>query len=415
MARRKQPPIHHQHADLVSSTEEAVLNGTAGNKTLLIRQVGRSGGEHRSNGAATAPGATVGGRPKPGKEKQAGLLELIICVGGIYVSFLTWALLQERITTTTYPPNNDRFTFSIFLNTTQSLLAYLVGTLYLRFTAPHLPHMPPRSLLPALLLVSLTSSLASPFGYASLKYIDYLTYILAKSCKLLPVMALHVTVFRTRHPPHKYAVVAAVTAGVAIFTVYHPSSHKGKKSGATAGMNSVWGLFLLAINLLLDGLTNSTQDHIFKTHRSFSGPQMMCIQNLLTTLFTSFYLLLAPTLGATSLGVWLGIDAGNEFGDALRFIGKHPSAGWDVLGFAACGAVGQVFIFYTLSHFSSLVLVTVTVTRKMLTMILSVLWFGHRLSFMQWLGVGLVFGGVGAEAVGQRKEKAEKGNRKKES
>ena len=51
---------------------------------------------------------------------------------------------------------------------------------------------------------------------------------------------------------------------------------------------------------------------------------------------------------------------------------------------------------------------TVTVTRKMLTMILSVLWFGHRLSGMQWVGVGLVFGGVGAEGWIQRREKAAK-------
>jgi UDP-galactose transporter B1 len=53
-------------------------------------------------------------------------------------------------------------------------------------------------------------------------------------------------------------------------------------------------------------------------------------------------------------------------------------------------------------------LVTVTVTRKMLTMIISVVWFGHQLSFMQWLGVGLVFGGVGGEGVIQRQEKAKK-------
>ena len=42
----------------------------------------------------------------------------------------------------------------------------------------------------------------------------------------------------------------------------------------------------------------------------------------------------------------------------------------------------------------------------MLTMLLSVLWFGHRLNGRQWLGVGLVFGGVGAEAAIQRREKA---------
>jgi len=58
--------------------------------------------------------------------------------------------------------------------------------------------------------------------------------------------------------------------------------------------------------------------------------------------------------------------------------------------------------------------VTVTVTRKMLTMMLSVLWFGHRLSGMQWVGVGLVFGGVGAEGVIQRREKAAKDKARRE-
>ena len=49
----------------------------------------------------------------------------------------------------------------------------------------------------------------------------------------------------------------------------------------------------------------------------------------------------------------------------------------------------------------------------MLTMILSVVWFGHRLSGMQWVGVGLVFGGVGAEGWIQRREKAAKEKERK--
>lgn len=69
-------------------------------------------------------------------------------------------------------------------------------------------------------------------------------------------------------------------------------------------------------------------------------------------------------------------------------------------------------IVYTLSTFSSLLLVTITVTRKMLTMILSVVWFGHKLGGKQWAGVGLVFGGIGAEAIIARREKAAKEQKK---
>jgi solute carrier family 35 (UDP-galactose transporter), member B1 len=58
-------------------------------------------------------------------------------------------------------------------------------------------------------------------------------------------------------------------------------------------------------------------------------------------------------------------------------------------------------------------LVTVTVTRKMFTMILSVIAFGHHLTRMQGLGVGLVFGGIGVEAAIARREKLAKEAAKK--
>ena len=328
---------------------------------------------------------------------------------------LSWAVLQERIFTTSYGPstNPSKFDYSIFLNTIQSSFAALSGYMYLltsnRSSATTPAIFPsPRILMP-LILVAITSSLASPFGYASLAHIDYITYILAKSCKLLPVMFLHLTIFRKRYPLYKYLVVFLVTAGVAVFTLDNPSSKK--KSSSSTKENSLWGLTLLAINLLLDGLTNSTQDHIFASFRPYSGPQMMVAQSLLSTLLTTLYLLLSPILAAnTSILSLLNIpnSSSNELASALTFIRTHPAVGKDIFLFSVCGAVGQIFIYYTLSHFSSLLLVTVTVTRKMLTMMLSVLWFGHRLSGMQWVGVGLVFGGVGAEGLIQRREKAAK-------
>ncbi len=155
-------------------------------------------------------------------------------------------------------------------------------------------------------------------------------------------MALHVTVFRRRYPLHKYAVVALVTAGVAVFTLHQPSNKRKKAS--PLGNSSAWGLLLLSINLLFDGLTNSTQDYIFTEYRPFSGPQMMCAQNVMSTALTTAYLLLSPHVGGTSLGASIGIDTTSELQAAISFVQRHPAVGWDVLAFAACGAIGQVFI-----------------------------------------------------------------------
>jgi len=264
---------------------------------------------------------------------------------------LTWAYLQEKLTTTPYGPSGEKWHFPVFLNTIQSVFAATVGCVYLLLSTPRGAALPPvipsHRILGPLALVAVTSSLASPFGYASLAHIDYITFLLAKSCKLLPVMFLHITLFRKRYPLYKYLVVAAVTAGVAVFTLHSGRKHKASSAAKSDDSNVAWGLLLLGINLLFDGLTNSTQDYIFQTFRPYSGPQMMCANNMMSTLVTGLYLLASPYLVSTGLGDWFGMDvagSAGELGAALDFMRRHPSVWKDVLGFAACGAVGQVFI-----------------------------------------------------------------------
>lgn len=228
------------------------------------------------------------------------------------------------------------------MNAVQAFFAAILGyfyTLFTRKSSGDKPIFPSTAILGPLLLVAATSSLSSPFGYASLAYVDYITFILAKSCKLLPVMFLHVTLYRRKYPFYKYAVVLLVTMGVAIFTLHQPSS--GKKKGSQSG-NSVYGLTLLGINLLLDGLTNSTQDDINAKFKPFSGQQMMCALNVMQTTLMTAFLLLAPYIAETPLGAY--IDIPQQLEPALAFMQRHPAVVYDILGFAACGAIGQLFI-----------------------------------------------------------------------
>ena len=348
--------------------------------------------------------------------EAAGLPQLLICVGGIYAAFITWGILQERITTTPYAsPGQEQgeiFRHTIFLNTIQSTLASLVGYAYHVFNTwdklKTPPVFPNKSITGPLFLVGTTAALASPFGYASLKHTGYVTYILAKSCKLVPVMFLRVLLYRTRYPLYKYAVVAMVTAGVALFAVYNPSTQKRAAKNTNLKQEPAWGLLLLGVNLLFDGLTNSTQDYINAAYKPFSGPQMMCAVNSISTLLNISYLFFAPYLTHVLPASVLPPSAAAELYHAIDFCQRHPAILSDVLLFAACGAFGQMFVFYTLNKFSSLLLTTVTVTRKMLTMLFSVILYGHTLTPAQWGGVALVFGGVAAEAGVGRWEKQRK-------
>lgn len=157
-------------------------------------------------------------------------------------------------------------------------------------------------------------------------------------------MFLHVTLYRKRYPLAKYGVVLLVTAGVAVFTLHSSAGSKKKSKGSEAGGgSSAYGLVLLSINLLLDGLTNTTQDAIHARFRPYGGAQMMCALNLLATGLMAGYLVLAPWVAGTGMGRFVGVEGG-ELDGAWGFVKRHPEVGWDVLGFAVLGGVGQVFI-----------------------------------------------------------------------
>lgn len=174
---------------------------------------------------------------------------------------------------------------------------------------------------------------------------------------------------------------------------------------------------LLTRSLIIDGLTNSTQDQIFSLYPGYSGQQMMFIMAFMSlTVLTPAMVLPLPAnpwaLLTSSPFAHLGHNvaafAPPILLQSLQFITSHPTALSPLAAYAALGGLGQIFIFETISHFGSLTLVTITVTRKLFTMLLSVFVFGHQLTPGQWAGVAVVFTAIGIEAGFKRREAAKR-------
>ncbi|KAJ3073670.1 UDP-galactose transporter [Podochytrium sp. JEL0797] len=315
-------------------------------------------------------------------------IEQAICVVGIYICFLTWGILQERVTTKQYADaetgEKRKFKYFIFLNVIQSVIASIVALVYLkaRGMTVELPSVPLRN---KFVQLSLISVCAAPFGYASLKYIDYPTMILGKTGKLVPVMLMNILLYRKSFPWQKYLVVFLITAGMSGFMLMNPTKKLDKNADVSLS-TKLYGIALLGINLLLDGVTNSTQDEIFRTFR-ISGFQMMFFMNLFSSGIMGCYLAASNTFGLN-----------NELTSAMTFCTMHPQVLIDVVLFGLCGAFGQCFIFHTIERFGALFLVTVTVTRKMGSILISVFLYDHALVFGQWCAVFLVFAGIGVES-----------------
>lgn len=312
-------------------------------------------------------------------------IQLLLCVLAIYTSFISWSYFQEKLVSTDYG-TNAFFHAPLVINITQSLLCIVTGTIYLYtktkndLNIPFIPKFTKRSIL-LLYAISISQSISAPLSYQSLDHVDYVLYLLAKSCKLIPVMFVHYILFGTRYPLQKYAVAIIITLGVGIFTIDGMKS--GVKSPGEDG-NIVLGIAMLCGSLLLDGFMNSAQDVLFKSTASMTGAHLMVLLNLFTMINLTVYSILFT----------------NQIRNIFEFVVVNGSEClYDLFKFSLCGALGQIFIFITLEKFSSVVLVTVTVTRKMLSMAVSVLLFGHVLTIKQWFGLILVFLGVIMESV----------------
>ncbi|KAI5122466.1 hypothetical protein M0805_008777 [Coniferiporia weirii] len=389
------------------------------------------------------------------------LLRLTICVAGVYSMFLLWAIAQERLSVPFSNVNGtktEKFRSALTMSTCQSIFSVISSFIYIllrrkpgeslyaalgleptrvksKAVAPykssqngsangtaktngyknghadavaHPPELGTAALRRALLLryfqCALLITAAAPFGFAALAHISYPAMVLGKSCKLVPVLLMNVFLYRRRFARHKYVVVALVTAGITMFmglgAKKGSSSHANGGSSQDAKGSSIIGITYLLINLAIDGATNSTQDEIFDRY-AVTGQQMMLWINVMSTL-VNLALGLLPLPYIPVLHPSEGWSS--ELANVLAFVKEYPGIVSPLLQFALTGALGQLFIFETLQHFGSLTLVTITLTRKLFTMILSVVVYNHKLTRGQWMGAGVVFAGISVEAWVKRKD-----------
>lgn len=329
---------------------------------------------------------------------------LLLCALGIYASFLIWALVQEPLTYYPWPETGEKFKAPNVIAVAQSAIAIVVGYAYLHLKKHEYT---PLQLLwdykKEMALISLTQSSSAPLAQYSLQYVDYLTYMLAKSCKIIPVLVVHMVLYRTPIPHQKKLVAILVTTGVIIFTV---GGHKGNDSSSFENSNtqSTLGHILLVSSLLMDGLTNATQDKMMKSNKSYlakhkksqriiTGSHMMFSLNLFILLWNALYMIVYDR---------------DQLNKAIFMLKSESQLPLYLAIYALCGAIGQCFIFYTLEHFGSLALVMITVTRKMMSMLLSIVVFGKTVGIVQWFGIVTVFSGIFWEAMTKRRQIKEK-------
>lgn len=302
--------------------------------------------------------------------------KLLIYAVGIFVCYFYFAVIQERITRGKYGTgdNEEFFTYTLSLVLSTCVVNYVFAKLLLA-TVQKQGEDNTRTVYYA--SSALTYLLGMVSSNMALQWINYPTQVVGKSCKPIPVMILGVILGRKIYPLRKYMFVLLIVVGVALF-IY--KDHKGS-TGKVGEEESWMGELLLVLSLLMDGLTGAVQERMRAEHQSKSG-HMMLNMNLWSCLFLSIAVLLT-----------------GEIWDFMQFVSRHPDIIWQLATFSLAGALGQFFIFLTVSEFGPLPCSIITTTRKFFTVLGSVLLFGNTLLTRQWLGTILVFSGLFLDSI----------------
>ncbi|XP_057871838.1 UDP-galactose/UDP-glucose transporter 3 isoform X2 [Cryptomeria japonica] len=301
------------------------------------------------------------------------VLWLLLCVGGIFSAYIYQGFLQETLSTKRFGPDGKRFEHLAFLNFAQNIVCLIWSYIMIILwstknsgTAPLLKYWSP----------CISNTIGPALGLQALKYISYPAQVLAKSSKMIPVMLVGALFYGIKYTIPEYFCTFLVASGVSLFALSKTSS---KVVNKLAHPNSPLGYGLCLVNLFLDGYTNSTQDDIKKRYPKTSGWDIMLGMNFWGSIYSFVYMFVLPGGGGL---------------EAIQFCQQHPEAAWDILWFCVCGAVGQNFIFTTISLFGSLANTTITTVRKFFSILVSSLFSGNPLSNRQWVSVFMVFGGL---------------------
>jgi len=315
-----------------------------------------------------------GGSTMAVTEPKAGLpdtAKLLIGAGGIYTAFLYYGSLQEDVFRYV-AADGGKFTEAWLLQVLEALANVVIGFLGMQLNGP-------TKGIPLKMFGISGAAQVSAKACTSLALANGLSFpvaTLAKSGKMAPVMAGSLLLGGASYSVREYLQVAAIIGGTAVVSM-------GKKKGGSQ-TNSALGVFYIVLSLALDGVTAGFQKKL-KVETAKAGVKPKPYDFMF---YTNLFMLL------TALPIALG--TGQLFGGSAYLI-ANPEIMTKVMKFAACSAFGQSFIFYTISHFDPLVLSTVTTTRKIFSVLLSIFLKGHSLSSTGWLGICMACSGILSE------------------
>ena len=204
--------------------------------------------------------------------------------------------------------------------------------------------------------------------------------ILAKSAKIVPVMLGQLALGGSSYGARDYAFAILIVCGTALLSA---GSKQQNGNASTAA-----GVVCIIVSLLMDGLTAGLQKRLLGQHHKSAPP-------------TTYDFLLFTNLAMAAVAVSISFGMTTDGLVGLAFLRENSAVSRMVLTACVCSAVGQSFIFFVVATFDPLVCSTITTTRKILSVLWSIVTKGHELSGQGSVGLVLAMSGLILEAQGR--------------
>lgn len=352
----------------VSSTNASPIAATA-SSVIDSGVVGGSGRKADISSSSSVSGISSGAGGTAGGSKS-NILKLLLGAGGIFVAFSYYGVLHEDIF-----KDEAKFSQSWYLQALEASANVLVGGFFLKMTGSSSP-LPQKFMF----LSGLTQVSSKSFTSSALAAnVSFPLVTLAKSGKMIPIMIGSLLMGGKSYTIKEYLSVLAIIVGTCLVSL-------GKSKGADTVHSSKLGVLFILLSLVCDGITGGVQNKIRERSKEL-GNESPGSWNLMFN--TNLYMALVAV--AVSL-------INGELTSGTKLFVEHPDIFTKVLQFALCSAVGQSFIFYTISNFGPLTCSTVTTSRKVFSVLLSLFYINKvTLSLQQRAGLLLACVGIFSE------------------
>mmetsp|Transcript_69670 Transcript_69670/g.129993 ORF Transcript_69670/g.129993 Transcript_69670/m.129993 type:complete len:752 (-) Transcript_69670:215-2470(-) len=297
----------------------------------------------------------------------------------LHACYITYGILKEQIVT------QDRIASPVLILATRLMSVLCAGTAMLASEGKLSLEGPP---VHHFFAFGMSNELSTWAGYAVLNYVSFPVQIMAKSCKMLPSMLMGRIVNKTQYRLTQY--LQAIGAMICV-TVMHLSEEAGPSKQVASDVddadassqlvNALIGVCLLGVFFVADGFTSQWQTALYKKHPELTQTKMMLMGNLFGTFITL----------ASIASRWSTVSK------SLLMALEHPAVLGRIFLLGLSGAMGQFCIYTAIKLLGSLAFTWIMTARQLISVLISLVLFGHGVSPLKLVCIMTVFGIMSAK------------------